>query len=411
MNGTKFIMISGSWFERQKNIIDYSLQSLLRRRSKNILILIIFVLLVFAVSSILFITGSLTQEMMMTSNDLPDITVQRILGGRQVNLPASVIPEIENIPGVEAVETRVWGYFYLDSLQANFTIYGMDLNLLEEGEYQKIVNWKNIPDGVTKNPDFRMIVGRGVYELLSDIGMEKAYLFYQPTWEKPIPFDIIGTFKTETELQSNDLMVLQTEGARRVLELPPGEFTDLVVYVPNPEEIENIALKIRRYFPELRTVTRAQIQNTYAAVFGWKSAFVLSSLLAAIFAFLILIWDKASGLSQEEKREIGILKAIGWDTDVILSVKLWEGLILSGISSLAGLLLAYAYIYGLRAPGLREIFIGWSTIYPSFQLMPDIDPKFLLLIVVISVVPYLAVTVFPAWKAAITDPDAIIRNA
>ena len=404
-------MISGSWFERQKNIIDYSLQSLLRRRSKNILILIIFVLLVFAVSSILFITGSLTQEMMMTSNDLPDITVQRILGGRQVNLPASVIPEIENIPGVEAVETRVWGYFYLDSLQANFTIYGMDLNLLEEGEYQKIVNWKNIPDGETKNPDFRMIVGRGVYELLRDIGMEKAYLFYQPTWEKPIPFDIIGTFKTETELQSNDLMVLQTEGARRVLELPPGEFTDLVVYVPNPEEIENIALKIRRYFPELRTVTRAQIQNTYAAVFGWKSAFVLASLLAAIFAFLILIWDKASGLSQEEKREIGILKAIGWDTDVILSVKLWEGLILSGISSLAGLLLAYAYIYGLRAPGLREIFIGWSTIYPSFQLMPDIDPKFLLLIVVISVVPYLAVTVFPAWKAAITDPDTIMRNA
>ena len=405
------MMISGSWFERQKNIIDYSMQSLLRRRSKNILILIIFVLLVFAVSSILFITGSLTQEMMMTSNDLPDITVQRILGGRQVNVPASVIPEIENIPGVEAVETRVWGYFFLASLQANFTIYGMDLNLLEEGEYQKIVNWKNIPDGATKNPDFRMIVGRGVYELLSDIGMEQAYLFYQPTWEKPIPFDIIGTFKTETELQSNDLMVLQTEGARRVLELPPDEFTDLVVYVPNPEEIENIALKIRRYFPELRTVTRAQIQNTYAAVFGWKSAFVLSSLLAAIFAFLILIWDKASGLSQEEKREIGILKAIGWDTDVILSVKLWEGLILSGISSLAGLLLAYAYIYGLRAPGLREIFIGWSTLYPSFQLMPDIDPKFLLLIVVISVVPYLAVTVFPAWKAAITDPDAIIRNA
>jgi len=403
-------MNSRSWFERQKNIIDYSLQSLLRRRSKNILILIIFVLLVFAVSSILFITGSLTKEMMITSNDLPDITVQRILGGRQVNVPASFIPEIEKIPGVEAVETRVWGYFYLASLQANFTIYGMDLNLLEEGEYLKIVNWKNVPDQAKNNPDFRMIIGQGVFELLRDIHMEKAFLFYQPTWKKPIPFDIIGTFKIQTELQSNDLMVLQTEGARRVLELPPDEFSDLAVYVPNPEEIENIALKIRRFFPELRTITRAQIQSTYSSVFGWKSAFVLSSLLVAIFAFLILIWDKASGLSPDEKREIGILKAIGWDTDVVLSVKFWEGLILSGISSLAGIMLAYAYIYWLRAPGLREIFIGWSTIYPSFQLMPDVDPKFLLLIITISVVPYLAVTVFPAWKAAITDPDVIMRN-
>ena len=404
------MIVSGSWWERQKNIIDYSLQSLLRRRSKNILILIIFVLLVFAVSSVLFITGSLTKEMMITSNDLPDITVQRILGGRQVNMLSSYIPEIEKIPGVEAVETRVWGYFYLASLQANFTIYGMDLNLLEEGEYHKIVNWRNVPDGVQSNPDFRMIVGRGVFELLKDIQMDEAYLFYQPSWQKPIPFDIIGTFKTETELQSNDMMVLQTEGARQVLELPPDEFSDLVVYVPNPEEIENIALKIHRYFPELRAITRGQIQNTYASVFNWKSAFVLSSLLVAIFAFLILIWDKASGLSPEEKREIGILKAIGWDTDVVLSVKLWEGLILSGISSLAGILMAYAYIYWLRAPGLKEIFIGWSTIYPSFQLMPDVDFKFLSLIITISVVPYLAVTVFPAWKAAVTDPDAIMRN-
>jgi len=404
-------MTSGSWFERQKNIIDYSLQSLWRRRSKNILVLTIFLLLVFAVSSILFITDSLTREMMVTSNDLPDITIQRILGGRQVNISASFIPEIEAIPGVEAVETRTWGYFYLKALQANFTVYGMDLNLLEEGEYQQIVNWTNIRGQMKENPDFRMIVGQGVYELLSEIQMEKSYLFYQPSWEKPIPFNIIGTFKTETELQSNDLMVLQNEGARRVLEMPPGEYTDLIVYVPNPEEIENIALKISRYFPELRTITRGQIQDTYSAVFAWKSAFVLSSLLAAIFAFLILIWDKASGLSLEEKREIGILKAIGWDTDVILSVKLWEGLVVSVISCLAGILLAYAYIYCLRAIGLREIFIGWSTIYPSFHLSPEVDPKFLLLIMTLTVVPYLAVTVFPAWKAAITDPDSIIRNS
>lgn len=403
-------MISGSWFARQKNIIDYSLQSMLRRRFKNILILIIFILLVFAVSAILFITSSLTREMIITSNELPDITIQRIQGGRQVNVPASFIPEVERIPGVEAVEARSWGYFYLASLQANFTIYGMDLNRLEEGEYSKIVNWKNIPDEADKNPDFRMIIGKGVFELLRDIQMEEAYLFYQPSWEKPIPFDIIGTFKTETELQSNDLMVLQTEGARRVLELPPDEFSDIVVYIPNPDEVENIARKIRRYFPELRTVTRDQIQNTYASVFGWKSALVLSTLLVAIFAFLILICDKASGLSPAEQREIGILKAIGWDTDAVLSVKLWEGLILSGTSSLAGILVAYAYIYWLRAPGLKDIFIGWSTLYPSFQLTPDVDPRFLLLILTISVVPYLAATVLPAWKAAITDPDTIMRN-
>ncbi len=403
-------MLVGKWFERQKNIIDYSLQNLLRRWTKNSLILSIFILLVFAVSSILFITGSLTREMMITNEELPDITVQRIKGGRQTNIQKSCIPQIEEIPGVEAVETRIWGYFYLKSLQANFTIYGMDLDLLEEGEYQKIVNWKNLPDHTEKNPDFRMIVGQGVLKLLKNIHMDDVFLFYQPGWQKPIPFDIIGTFKIETELQSNDMMILQTKGARKVLELPDDEFTDLAVFVPNPEEIDNIAVKIQRLFPGLRTVTREQIKNSYASVFGWKSAFMLSSLLAAIFAFLILIWDKASGLSLEEKREIGILKAVGWDTTLVLLVKFWEGLILSGISSVSGILFAYTYTYWLRAPGLKQIFIGWSTVYPSFQLIPDVDPKFLVLIITICVVPYLAVTIFPAWKAAITDPDVMIRN-
>jgi len=223
-------MLFGNWLERQKSIIDYSLQNLLRRWTKNSLILGIFILLVFIVSSTLFITGSLTQEMMITNKELPDITVQRIQGGRQTNIQASYIPQIEKIPGVEAVETRIWGYFYLKTMQANFTIYGMDLDLLEDGDYKKIVNWKNLPAHTKKNPDFRMIVGQGVLKLLENIQMEDTFLFYQPGWQKPIPFDIIGSFKIETELQSNDMMILQNKGARKVLELPDEEFTDLAVF-------------------------------------------------------------------------------------------------------------------------------------------------------------------------------------
>jgi len=367
-------------------------------------------MLVFVVSSVLFITGSLTAELFSTSEELPDITVQKIQGGRQVNIKDTYIGPITEIPGVEAVETRVWGYFYLRELQANFTVFGMDLDLLEEGEYKKIVNWKPLPADVKKNPDFRMIVGEGVFRLLSDIKMHDSFLFFQPYWNEAIPFDIIGTFKAETQLQSNDLMVLETEGARKVLEIPPGEYSDLIVYVPNPEEVENIALKIRRYYPELRTVTKAQIESTYSSMFNWKSGFVLSSMLVVIFAFLVLIWDKASGLSPAEKREIGILKAIGWDTEMVLAVKFWENLILSFLASVLGIAFSYVYIYWLRAPGMREIFIGWSTIYPTFQLVPDIDLKFLLLIVTITIVPYCSITILPAWKSAITDPDLIMRN-
>jgi len=322
-------LTTGSWLERQRSIIDFSIKSLLRRPLKNTLILLMFVMLVFVVTSVLLITSSLTVELFSTSDELPDITVQKIQGGRQSNIQATYLTAISKIPGVESTEPRIWGYFYLEALRANFTIYGLDLRQLEESEFQKIVDWKLPKKAAGKNPHFQMIIGEGVYHLLKEIRMSESFLFFQPNWENAIPFDIIGIFKSTTQLQSNDLMVLQLQGARKVLALPEGEFTDIIVHVPNPEEVENIALKIRRYFPELRTITKSQIQTTYASVFSWKSGFVLSSLLVVILAFLVLIWDKASGLSPLEKQEIGILKAIGWDTEMVLAVKFWENLILS----------------------------------------------------------------------------------
>ena len=401
---------SGSWLERQRNIIDFSVRSLLQKRIKNTLILVIFMLLVFVMASVLFITSSLTTELFSTSDELPDITVQKIQGGRQVNIQAAYSPVISKIPGVESVEFRVWGYFYLEALKTNFTIYGLDINQLEEGEFQRIVDWKLPSKTKEQDPQFRMIIGRGVHRLMKEIRMSESFLFFQPDWDTAIPFDIVGIFDTSTQLQSNDLMVLQMEGARKVLAVPDEEYTDLIVHVPNPEEVENIALKIRRYYPELRTITKSQIQTTYASMFSWRSGFVLSSLLVVILAFLVLIWDKASGLSPLEKREIGILKAIGWDTDMVLTVKLWENLILSLLACITGILLSYAFVYWLKAPGLKEIFIGWSTIYPDFQLVPSIDFRLLLLILCFTVVPYVAFAILPAWKAAITDPDNAIRD-
>jgi len=400
----------GSWFERQRSIIDFSLQGMFRRRTKNSLILVMYVLLIFVVSSVLFITGSLTVELFSTADELPDITVQKIIGGRQAPIQERYFKAISEIPGVEGVSPRVWGYFYLEELKANFTIYGMDLSLMEEGEYQKSVDWKSAAASEKGNSDYRMIIGEGVYRMLKEIQMADAFLFFRPDWEEAIPFDIIGTFKSETQLQSNDLMVMQTEGARKVLELAEGNYTDLVVHVPNPEEMEMIALKIRRYYPELRTVTKGQIESTYASAFNWKGGFVLSSMLVVIFAFLVLIWDKASGLSPAEKKEIGILKAIGWDTDMILAVKFWESFLISLLAAVLGMILSYFYIYRLHAPGFKQIFIGWSTIYPSFELVPDIDVKFLLLIITVTVIPYSAMAVLPSWKAAITDTDYILRN-
>ena len=72
---------------------------------------------------------------------------------------------------------------------------------------------------------------------------------------------------------------------------------------------------------------REEIRRTYISLFDWRSGYIIVLLSGAVLAFFIFGWDKATGLTAEEKAEIGILKAIGWDTSDILLLKFWEGLV------------------------------------------------------------------------------------
>jgi ABC-type lipoprotein release transport system permease subunit len=186
--------------------------------------------------------------------------------------------------------------------------------------------------------------------------------------------------------------------------------TDLLVSVRNKVEAPTIAKKIKERFPDTRPLLRDEIIRTYDAVFGWRSGLILICFIGALTAFIILAWDKAMGLSAEEKKEIGILKAIGWETSDVLEMKFWEGLIISLASFLTGIILAYLHVFFLGASLFAPALKGWSIIYPSFRLAPFINPYQIATLLAITVVPYIASTIIPSWKVSITDPDELMRG-
>ncbi len=49
-------------------------------------------------------------------------------------------------------------------------------------------------------------------------------------------------------------------------------------------------------------------------------------------------------------------------------------------------------------------------IYPQFRLVPFIDGYQLAVLFFLTVVPYTVATIVPAWRAAIVDPDAVMRG-
>jgi ABC-type lipoprotein release transport system permease subunit len=210
-------------------------------------------------------------------------------------------------------------------------------------------------------------------------------------------------------LVSADLILVSESDFRRIFGISKGHYTDLALRVRNPRERATIARKIKDLYPESRPIIRDEILRTYDSLFDWRGGLALVIMAGAMLAFGIFAWDKATGLSAEEKREIGILKAVGWETSDILFMKFWEGASVSLSSFLGGIVLAYVHVFFTSSVLFAPVLKGWSVLYPEFRLTPFIDVGGVMTLFFLTVLPYTVATIIPSWRAATVDPDSVMR--
>jgi len=383
---------------RQLKILEHALSGLLRRKYKNLTLLIAYTFTVAALGSVLFLTQALKTEASESLTEAPELVVQKLAAGRHDLIPIAYAETIRILPGIEKVTPRVWGYYYDALVKANFTLVGFaekprDLELLE---------------GRMPGAADECAVGSGVAGIFgAEIGDRLVLI---DAHEQDQLYEITGRFKASSSLLTNDLILLQENALREFFSMDRNLATDIAVEVYNPLEVSIMAQKVRFHLPDTRPITRNEILHTYDTIFNWRSGMMLAIAVAALIAFCMLAWDKATGISAGEKREIGILKAIGWETADILTIKFWEGLAVSLSAFILGLITAWLHVFTLGAPGLTPILKGWSVIFPIFELAPAVDFYQLFVLAFLTIAPYLACTLIPAWKVAVSDPEQAMRS-
>jgi len=226
----------------------------------------------------------------------------------------------------------------------------------------------------------------------------------------PLLLTVQGIFPTHSEILSSDLLTMSQEDFTTMFNFPGGVATDLAITVPNPAEQITVASKIAALYPDTRPIMKSEMLRTYDTLFDWRGGMMVVVLATAILSFIIFAWDKATGLSAEERKEIGILKSIGWETADVLILKFWEGFVISLTAFLCGILLAYAHIYFFSALLFKPALTGWSVLYPAYHLVPSINPYQLMTLLFLTVLPYTAATIIPSWLAATVPPDAAMRS-
>ncbi len=376
-----------SAIERQRYLLDFTLSSLARRKGKNAALLFVYALVIFCLASVLFFVQALRREARLLLKDSPELLVQRLAAGRHDFLQQAWVDQVASIRGVASARGRLWGYHYDPVSRANFTVMASETFEGRRGE---------------------VAVGAGVARARGIAARESLLL--RGSSGDYTTFTVTRVLPAESELVSSDLVVMGEDDFRSFFGIAPGLYTDLAVSVRNPKEVDTVARKVSKLLPDSRPILRSEIARTYESIFDWRSGLAILALGGALLAFAIVAWDKASGLSAEERREIGILKAIGWETSDVLAMKAWEGAVISLSAFALGVLLAFAHVAYGGASLLAPVLAGWSTLYPNFRLAPSFDFYELAALFFLTVVPYTAATLVPSWRAATIDPDSVMRT-
>jgi len=388
------------------SLIEYALLSITKRGSKNIFIFFILTFLIFLLSSVLMISDAIKYELQTTVSHLPEITLQRLQAGKQVNIPVQRLDELLSIEGVQTAIPRVWGYYYFKAAGVNFSLVGIDAY---EDQYktslQNIVDEHNM-SALEKNN--AMLIGSGVQKVLQENYYQDFFNFvtFDGKWQKVF---IQGTFHSDLSLEANDIILISKTLAHSIFGMPETEVTDIVLKIANLREISTIITKINNLYPDMRAITKDDIRVSYQNIFDYKSGFFLTLFMVSAFTFFIIIYDKASGLSSEEKKEVGVLKALGWSIDDILKERFYESFILSLFAFILGITFSIGYVFILDAPLLRDIFIGYSQLKPSFHLPFYLNFGMVAILFFLSVPVYVAAVIIPSWRASTLDADEVMR--
>jgi len=391
------------------SIINVASQNLWRHKLKTLSVVAPLFLVMALYGAMSFTSQGLLKDAQGALDFTPDILVQQLTGGRISKISSAYQKKIEKIKGVKSVVPRVWGYIpvslYLkDRKDVIYTFMGIDVTRmpvspkialsLEEGRFLRDKDQRKI------------VVGRGFSKPFMVNAGDRVR--FKNLWGEEREYEVAGIFTSAVSIYTAGLILAPMDDARSFFGYESDEASDLCVYLDYPDSAPALAGKISSDMPGLRTLTKESISEINKQVFGRKSGIFQILWMILLLTSILIALAQAFNITTDMKREVGILKALGWSVLDVIEMKSLESLTMGLLATFGGLAAAVWYLLA-GAPGIKDYFLGWSQVYPDFPVPLCVDFNTVLLMLTIGVFPILAATIIPCWIIGVIDPDKAVR--
>jgi putative ABC transport system permease protein len=378
--------------------LRYALRNFAHRRGRTALTLLGVTIGVAAIVTLVALADGLQSAVISTLEKVQRITVTQrgVLFPESSILPADTVERVERVEGVLQASPQIHRTLgSIESKEVTFNLIGgpppslLGIDPARERLSPGSMVLRSLRTGRFLIPGDR---------LSAVIGKDVAETFHKQVGDvlrlEKREFRVVGIFETGSPFVDG-VVVVPLETAREMAGLQAGEVNTVTVDVREVSDIDRVAKRIALKIPEVNaetpTTSAAQLSDLLGTV--RSSAFAVTALAAIVGG--IGVTNSMLMNVLERRREIGVLKAVGWSNGEVMRAILLEGAAIGLFGGTVGAVLGAAALPAIQAaqPSL------------AYNLSPALVVQALLFALFLGLLGGL----YPAWSTTRIQPAEALR--
>jgi hypothetical protein len=371
----------------------WAAREIIRRPAEALLLVTALLLVVLATATPLLLTQAVTATADGILERSPAVVVRRLNAGGWAPIPVrEAVSAALGVPGVIAAHPRIWGT--AAGPGGTVTVVGLDRETLGR-----------LP-GATPFPPLdagQCIAGPA----LADQGPGPWLL---RNADRSVSLTPVAALSADTGIVAQDIVLVTPADARRLLAIPPDHASDLALEIFHEQEQEAVLPELAAAFPwPVRMVTRREAETSSAA--GWSRPatawlFLMTPAILAMALIVLATVRERFG----RRREIGLLRTVGWTSGDIVRLHLLKGIFIALPAIALGLSGACLLVFCPGVTWPARLFFGWDSSPPALHLNPAGSWLTMVQVAALTLFPYLAALLWPAARGATGDPAEMLRG-
>ena len=262
-------------------------------------------------------------------------------------LPIRLLPQIEAVPGVQAVANSLWfgGVVGDNSTIAAFAIDPKRLRSVSPQWVMPEEQWRSFADTRTGMIAGRLLAQQYGWKVGSKVPV-RSNIFPQHDGSKDWIFDLVGIFDGRDAAAQNQTarVYLNYAFVDEGNQFGRGMAGFYILRLANPDQAQSIAQAVDQMFENSPDETRTQTEQDFIVNFvkqvGDIGLIVRWILFAVFFTLLLVVGNTMAQAVRERIPELAVLKTLGFSNGSVLGFVLGEAIILCAAGGIAGLGLA-----------------------------------------------------------------------